>query len=90
MAQPLYLIAGDGKYGNHRFPGPLKDKPCGGPGPSAPWPCSVQGIWSLQGAGTILASTGTVSPSKSRRLGASPMRWWSGRKRVGERGGCDA
>jgi hypothetical protein len=25
----LYLIVGDGKYGNHRFLGPLKDEPCG-------------------------------------------------------------
>jgi len=27
--QSLYLIVGDGKYGNHRFLGPLKDEPCG-------------------------------------------------------------
>jgi len=29
MNQWLYLIVGDGKYGNHRFLGPLKDEPCG-------------------------------------------------------------
>ena len=29
MSQWLYLIVGDGKYGNHRFLGPLKDEPCG-------------------------------------------------------------
>jgi len=29
MAQWLYLVVGDGKYGNHRFLGPLKDEPCG-------------------------------------------------------------
>lgn len=29
MNRWLYLIVGDGKYGNHRFLGPLKDEPCG-------------------------------------------------------------
>jgi len=29
MKQWLHLIIGDGKYGNHRFLGPLKDEPCG-------------------------------------------------------------
>jgi hypothetical protein len=29
MSQWLYLIVGHGKYGNHRFLGPLKDEPCG-------------------------------------------------------------
>jgi hypothetical protein len=29
MGQWLYLIVGDGKYGNHRFLSPLKDEPCG-------------------------------------------------------------
>ena len=29
MTQWLYLVVGDGKYGNHRFLGPLKDEPCG-------------------------------------------------------------
>lgn len=29
MSRWLYLIVGDGKYGNHRFLGPLKDEPCG-------------------------------------------------------------
>jgi len=29
MAQWLHLIVADGKYGNHRFLGPLKDEPCG-------------------------------------------------------------
>jgi hypothetical protein len=29
MMRWLYLVVGDGKYGNHRFLGPLKDDPCG-------------------------------------------------------------
>jgi len=29
MEQELYLIVGDGKYGNHCFLGSLKDEPCG-------------------------------------------------------------
>ena len=29
MRRWLHLIVGDGKYGNHRFLGPLKDEPCG-------------------------------------------------------------
>jgi len=29
MTQGLYLIVGDGTYGNHCFLGPLKDEPCG-------------------------------------------------------------
>lgn len=29
MGQVLHIIAADGKYGNHRFLGPLKDEPCG-------------------------------------------------------------
>ena len=29
MAQWLHLVVADGKYGNHRFLGPLKDEPCG-------------------------------------------------------------
>ena len=29
MDQVLHIIAADGKYGNHRFLGPLKDEPCG-------------------------------------------------------------
>ena len=29
MAEWLHLIVADGKYGNHRFLGPLKDEPCG-------------------------------------------------------------
>ena len=29
MTQCLHLIAADGKYGNHRYLGSLKDKPCG-------------------------------------------------------------
>jgi hypothetical protein len=29
MFRWLYLIVGDGKYGHHRFLGPLKDEPCG-------------------------------------------------------------
>jgi hypothetical protein len=29
MKHWLYLIVGDGKYGNHHFLGPLKDEPCG-------------------------------------------------------------
>lgn len=29
MHRWLYLIVGDGKYGHHRFLGPLKDEPCG-------------------------------------------------------------
>ena len=29
MAEWLHLVVGDGKYGNHRFLGPLKDEPCG-------------------------------------------------------------
>jgi hypothetical protein len=29
MQQALHLIAADGKYGNHRFLGPLRDEPCG-------------------------------------------------------------
>jgi hypothetical protein len=29
MQQWLYLVVGDGRYGNHRFLGPLKDEPCG-------------------------------------------------------------
>ena len=28
MSQRLHIIAADGKYGNHRFLGPLKDDPC--------------------------------------------------------------
>ena len=29
MAKELHLIVGDGKYGNHKFLGPLKNEPCG-------------------------------------------------------------
>jgi hypothetical protein len=29
VSKELYLIVADGKYGNHRFLGPLKDEPCG-------------------------------------------------------------
>jgi hypothetical protein len=29
MEEALYLIVGDGKYGNHHFLGALKDEPCG-------------------------------------------------------------
>jgi hypothetical protein len=29
MQEQLYLIVGDGKYGHHRFLGPLRDEPCG-------------------------------------------------------------
>jgi hypothetical protein len=29
MAEWLHLVVGDGKYGNHRFLGPLKGEPCG-------------------------------------------------------------
>lgn len=29
MAKEFHLIVGDGKYGNHKFLGPLKDEPCG-------------------------------------------------------------
>ena len=29
MTQELHLIVGDGKYGNHKFLGPLKNEPCG-------------------------------------------------------------
>jgi hypothetical protein len=29
MAEWLHLIVADGKYGNHRFLGPLKNEPCG-------------------------------------------------------------
>lgn len=29
MLNELHLIVADAKYGNHRFPSPLRDEPCG-------------------------------------------------------------